>query len=479
MAIELKIGLDVISSYKRLAYNPWHALAEFVDNSTQSYFDHRKELDSVFSREKEKLCVSIIYEKDKDVLRVSDNAFGMSYSELQAALHVARPPANTSGRSRYGMGMKTAACWIGNKWTIKTKQLNEIVEHKVTIDVDTISKGQNTLPYEEIPNKHKDQHYTVVEIINHNRKFHGRTLGKIRDYLCSMYREDFRNDLLILEWQANQLSWKDIDERLLADPEGKQYKKNFNFTVNGKIVQGWVGILDRGGRADAGFSIIHCGRVIRGWPESWRPTTLYGQIQGSNDLVNQRLVGEVHLDGFDVSHTKDDILWLGDEQDVVEDKLSEHCSDYREIAKWRRKRSDDERGPSTVETDAAIDELKKELESPEMVDQISIDVVPPKEAVDESLGKIKESVRQSPPSSLVHVGELIVKLYVSSDMSPNDPYVVTEAADEVMVIVNQSHPHWSQIKGSEGVLNYLSIVHTMPLPNGKLDPKHPGLTPIP
>ena len=42
-------------------------------------------------------------------------------------------------------------------------------------------------------------------------------------------------------------------------------------------------------------------------------------------------------------------------------------------------------------------------------------------------------------------------------MLPNDPYLTLDARNntEVIVIVNQAHPHWSQLKGSEGVLNYL------------------------
>ena len=58
MSLHLQIGPEVIKSYKRLAYTPWHALAEFVDNSTQSYFNNRKELDKEFG-EKEELTVSI------------------------------------------------------------------------------------------------------------------------------------------------------------------------------------------------------------------------------------------------------------------------------------------------------------------------------------------------------------------------------------------------------------------------------------
>jgi hypothetical protein len=64
MALELKIGLDAINSYKRLAYTPWHALAEFIDNSTQAYFDNKEALDKVLAKEGDILEVSIAYDKD-------------------------------------------------------------------------------------------------------------------------------------------------------------------------------------------------------------------------------------------------------------------------------------------------------------------------------------------------------------------------------------------------------------------------------
>src|SRR5690606_20098608 len=169
----------------------------------------------------------------------------------------------------------------------------------------------------------KDKHYTTAEITRHNRKFHGRTVGKIRDYLRSMYREDFRRGELSLLWQGEKLSW-DEPEMLTAE-DGSHYRKDFKFKVDGLDVFGWVGVLKKGSRAEAGFSIIHSGRVIKGWPDAWRPSSLYGQIQGSNDLVNQRLVGEIHLDHFEVSHTKDDILWLGDQEENVEKKLLASC----------------------------------------------------------------------------------------------------------------------------------------------------------
>lgn len=457
MSIQLRIGPDAITSYKRLAYTPWHAMAEFVDNSTQSYFDHETELKAAFQKKSEILKVSIAYDRAQDLLRISDNAMGMSYGELEDALHVAKPPLNTKGRSKYGMGLKTAACWLGNAWEIRTKRLGESSEHRVIIDVEKIASGSADLDYREIKNRPQTDHYTIIEIRKNDRVFHGRTLGKIKTFLRSMYHEDFRNGVLALDWDG-PLTWTDDPNRFLNDKAGKPYRKTFSFTIDGKQVYGWVGILDRGSREEAGFSIIHCGRVVRGYPDSWRPESLYGQVQGSNDLVNQRLVGEIHLDDFEVSHTKDDILWLGEEEDRVQVELKTACSDYRDVALHYRKRIQDSRGPSEIEMTAAIDEFKRELESDEVLDLIQIERVPPQEVVDQAVQTLTQSVVNTREATYSYkIGDLDVKLFIETDMSPNDYYVTVDARkdDEVIVIINQAHPHWSQLKGSEGVLNYL------------------------
>jgi len=457
--IQLRLGLDVIRSYKRLNYTPWHALAEFIDNSTQSYFNNRAALDTVYAKEGEGLLVSIVYDReapDNGLVRIADNAMGMSLDELHRALHVGLPPEYIGGRSRYGMGMKTAACWLGDLWTVRTKKLGETTEHRVTVDVEHIAAGNDDLPYVAETAKSAEQHYTVIEVSRLNRSLHGRTLGKIRDFLGSMYRHDFRDSVLRLEWQGAPLTWGDIDAKLLVARDGNRYKKNFEFPVNGKKVSGWVGILRRGSRAEAGFSILHADRVVKGWPESWRPQSLYGQIEGSNDLVNQRLIGEIHLDDFEVTHTKDNIQWMGDELDLVEDGLKKSCGDYATVAKTHRK-SAEERGPSEADTATAVDELTRELESPEMVDALTIVTVPPPDVVERSIREVVDQVSGRDETFVVKIGDALrIRGYLEG-LSVNDPYVVSECPDprELIVIINTAHPQWSQLHGSDGVLNYL------------------------
>lgn len=461
MSMQLIVGPDAITSYRRLDYSPWHAIAEFVDNSTQSYFDNRDVLDQHMKHEEDKILnVSVVYDRSNDFLRVADNAMGMSTTDLERALHVARPPINTNGRSKYGMGMKTAACWLGNRWTIKTKKLGESVEHTVTVDVDKVAgKQPDSVVYMTTP-KAAERHYTIIEVKAMNRSFQGRTLGKIGEFLRSMYRSDLRSGVLNLRWRDQILTWDSLDGRLLIASDGKKYRKDFSFDVDGRTVKGWVGILDPGSRADAGFSILQADRVLRGFPDAWRPQSLYGQFQGSNDLVNQRLVGEVHLDGFDVSHTKDNILWRGTQEDDVQAGLKTHCASYRDFAKDRRLDDDDQRVPSEADTKIALDDIKKELTSPEMVDQIDISVIPAPEVIHASKERILKSVvgtRTATQQGTIGCTPPIAWKIFLQKMSPNDPYVVSDSTlgNEITVIVNLNHPYFAtQLGGLESVRDY-------------------------
>ena len=459
MPIQLQLGFEIIQSYKRLAYTPWHAIAELVDNATQSYFDNQASLDAVFSSSGEELTIGIVYDRrDGGMLRVSDNAMGMSFGELQRGLRLGVPPADTSGRSKYGLGMKTSACWIGNKWTVHTKKLGETEEHRVSLDVDRIAGGDNDLSHEAVGNKSRTLHYTVIEISHHNHVFHGRTIGKIKDFLRSMYRQDLRKQLMVLEWQGSALQWDDSLFEFLLAKDGSVYKKDFEFEVNGKRVYGWVGVLKigSGGRAKAGFSILCSDRVVRGWPDSWRPENIYG-FQGRNDLINQRLVGEIHLDTFEVSHTKDDILWVADEQEKVESLLKEACADYIAAARRSRKSDADPEGPTQLETEIAVKELEEELSSAEFADLVELEPVPPPETVQQAIQPLKDAIKSRQPTYQASLAQFDILGFVVSDLSANDPYVVVDATDDkrVQIIVNMQHPHWSQLSGSEGALNYL------------------------
>ena len=178
MAMQLELGLDAIRSYKRMAYEPYTALGEFVDNSTQSYFNHKEALDKAYAAE-DLLTVSIIYEKDgPGLFRITDNAMGMSRDELVHAMHIGLPPLHAEGRSRYGLGMKQAACWFGNNWKIVTKKLGETAEYTITLDVEMAAAGDGDLHETEVTGLSPESHYTRIEITDLNQRPRTRTQGQ-------------------------------------------------------------------------------------------------------------------------------------------------------------------------------------------------------------------------------------------------------------------------------------------------------------
>src|SRR5690606_8808748 len=116
------------------------------------------------------------------------------------------------------------------------------------------------------------------------------------------------------------------------------------------------------------------------------------------------------------------ILWYNDEQDLVEAALEEEIKDYIAAAR-QTKRDREASGPSEAEIDAALDVLKDELMSDEMIDQVDIKLVPMPEEIRRVRTELAaEIIAASSPSFTATIGELLtVAVFVDADMSPNDP----------------------------------------------------------
>ena len=450
---EVRIGPETVRSYKRLAYESWWALAEFIDNSTQSYFQNRPALDESYAMSDSRFEVLINYDRDNDTIRITDTAMGMSLDELSRAVKIGMPPPDTTGRSEFGMGLKTAACWLGDTWTLRTSKLGDSKEYEISFDVEAVANGEPDLHLSTVEVDSK-QHYTILTINQMHQKISGRRLGRLKENLRSIYRLDTRSGDMHLCWGDEALVY-DHSLSLLQSADGSEFRREFNFTVNGRDVWGWAGILDSGGRPKAGFAIVRRGRLIQGQPEAWRPQTIFGQQAGTNDLVNQRIVGEIHLDGFEVSHTKNQILWQGEELDEVEDHLRDIFSDYRHIAQSRRVRGGG--GPSSQATSVALDEIKEIVTSADFADLVNIEEVPPPELVGATLEPLRAVMHASQPDAVYILGETTIKLFLDSSGSANDPYFLGDfVSDEtVSVCVNTNHRFFQdRVQDAEGMLIY-------------------------
>ena len=346
----------VYATYKRLSYQPWTAIAEFVDNSTQSFYDHKEQL--LDQKYYKGLKIEINYTEDAqdgDRLEIIDDAYGMEWADFQRAIVLDRPPKNTNGRNEFGMGLKTAACWFGSLWSVESTQLGSKNKYYAEIDVDQVGKYKT----EEIDvidsTVSPKEHYTKIVIRKLNKKIRGpRTIGKVKDLLSSIYRVDLRSDLVKIYYNGTLLQFKEapiyVEE---TDGGQKTWKKDVDFSIEheGKqlAVSGFIAIRLPGSVKDAGLTLISRGRVIIGGSENtYRPNELFGD---ANSYAWQRLFGELNMDNWPVTQAKDGFDWhnSGLEEKFIT-ALRELTADFRRKADSIRVREKINSGDLVAET---------------------------------------------------------------------------------------------------------------------------------
>src|SRR5210317_307568 len=104
--------------YRNLSNTPWRALAEYVDNSLQSFENNLtdiKKSDGINT----KCIVEIIIEPDHQII-IRDNAGGISEKDFERAFEPAHRPADNSGLSEFGMGLKVASIWLADNYEVRT-----------------------------------------------------------------------------------------------------------------------------------------------------------------------------------------------------------------------------------------------------------------------------------------------------------------------------------------------------------------------
>ncbi len=472
MATQIEIPFrptnQIWRTYKHFPYKAWYAVGELVDNSTQSYFDHRTELDPALERVGTKFQVTIDFDAQKRILVVADNAMGMDLAELRRAVQLAAIPPVTTGRCEFGMGLKTACSWLGSKWSVRTKKLGSRLEYSFVIDIDAHAESDaQVLQVLEKMVQETESHYTIVTVENVRSDFQRRALNQVKKHLAEMYRCDINSGSVTLMWGTDILTpERVVPLQTTFEIEGadgsrtvqtREWKAAINFEVTidaergtTKPVRGWVCIVVPGGRAKAGFDLIRRGRIVVGRPNGYRPESIFGVDR--NDLINQRLYGELHLDDFPVNHLKDDFLWdeWGEE---FEEKLKASCVDYVKQAREYRptKAGLTSVPPAVVQT--TNDELAEALTDEELVEKIHLieSTGPvPGPTVQERLAEAEILRDQAIEPRIVELQGKTYRIYHPVNMRPEQAYVKYEAPDgkTIDIFINDNHPYVMRIQRS-------------------------------
>jgi len=319
-SVEIRPKAGMFAAFSRLNYKPWFALAELVDNAVQSFIANRVRL--VAAGNEGPLVVDINI--DDEEISVADRACGIALRDFPRAFSPATPPSDATGLSEFGLGMKAAACWFADEWSVRTSSLGENVERTIRFDVPRITReGLNDLPIETRETR-ADDHYTVLTMRKLRVRPKGSTLIKVKDHLASIYRLLIADGTLRIRVTAfgklAELAHQ-LPELLVAPfygtPAGPPilWRREISIDLGERKVTGRAGIRAAGKHSRAGFSVFRRRRLIEGSVgEAYRPRAVFG---AHNSFKSQRLVGELYVEGFDVTHTKDGIQWGDYEEDVA------------------------------------------------------------------------------------------------------------------------------------------------------------------
>jgi hypothetical protein len=346
-AVNIQPGVGMYALFPAMTYKPWVALGELVDNSIDSYVRNREKLHELDPNFKLRIEIQIDQGEDSRIV-IEDNAAGIAQDRVKLAFTPASPNPDLNGIGRFGIGMKSATGWYSSYYTISSAALGESIRRTITFDIGRIVREKLTDLQIEKANKDIRDHGTRIVMSKLNKPApQGQTLGKLKRYLASMYREFLRNGTVEILVAGEQLTYE-VPE-LLVEPywpdskgpmEGSKEKKwiqKFSMELREswesdsdsdrppvpQVVQGWVGILQKGDNRKSGLALTWRGKVIYGAgsmaedvaEEVYRPYEIY-KTRSANQFL--RLIGEIDVSDLRVSAFKDRVDWkMGQEEELI------------------------------------------------------------------------------------------------------------------------------------------------------------------
>jgi hypothetical protein len=335
MEVSTKIESAILNRFADLNFKPAQALAEFIDNAIQSWMDNK----SYYPFNKKdyhlKIEISVDWDAPKDrktyakKITILDNAAGIMESKFETAFLTAHKPGDNTGLNEYGMGMKTAGCWLSRKWILTTKATDDNVIRRVVYDVDSIvDTGIEKLNVEETRDTSSPS-FTKVELTNlvERNNITKARLTKIKETLASIYRRFISSGELQLMVDGEILRFENYE--ILNAPYYKDYKgekilwkKNVEFSLGDKQVKGFIGLLKNQSDKNNRLVIIRRGRVVVGEDAEDRlfMSCLQGQKGSPRD---KRVFGELDVKGFHATFNKNGLADSDDLEFIIERIASE------------------------------------------------------------------------------------------------------------------------------------------------------------
>jgi hypothetical protein len=320
--VDVSPEMRIYRILQHLNYNLETAFAEFIDNSIQSYLERSEELERGTSESTPKLKISIEISTIKNQIVIKDNAGGIHRRDIDRALKLGVDLGtihSAESLSVYGIGMKSAAIWFSDDWTVNTSAIG--INEKLGFDfnLNTLLDNNQTDADVTPESAGAAEHYTEIVLRNHIRP---ESIEHYQDTIIPYVEETFHkfanfttiefyyDDVLL---NANKkkvstsmpsvLEYPAVNSKGLIESESLiRWHLKLDFKYLGRKVSGFIMIRVKGSYGQPGIRLLRNNRVIEGTSISPNyPTSL---LKTKNKFSAQRVYGELHLDSFPVDFMK-------------------------------------------------------------------------------------------------------------------------------------------------------------------------------
>ena len=313
--VSIQIGQQMYDTFSSLPNTLAHALADFVDNAVQSYLDTREQIYQFDPSYRLRIDIDIHWDEfnKAQAISIRDNAGGIDYEHYQTAFMPAMRPQKNEGLHEFGMGLKTAALWLGNTYSVTTKSYKENIERKISFNLQQVI-DDNLLSLPVATTTIEDStHYTEIYITNltDNAPKHN-TMYKCMEELASIYRKFLRNNEIEIYINGNEVQY--VEREVLNAPYCKEKDgESIEWKFSGEIslfqykARYTVGLLrTMSSEKYNGIVLMRRGRVIIGAEDHQQ--YYYKELCGqTGSPLYKRFFAEIELEGFKVSFNKNSI----------------------------------------------------------------------------------------------------------------------------------------------------------------------------
>lgn len=383
---KMELSNSIISTFKNNNYSVSGAIAEFIDNSTQSFYDNEEKL----RKENGNPRVDVILHKKKSnhknysSLKIVDNAYGMNPNQMLEAMDIGNTKEKRGqevDRGEFGMGLKTAGFWFCNEWTLLSKTPDSKKTYEIYINEDQAVKPNYSFLAEESIygiGDYKSGTEISLDSFNSRRKVTEKQMENLVFLMASTYRKDINEKNLEIRFaimddnfpgkyrdvgkmarneedsdenvwldsltEVEPVSWK---KPKIAKNNNKDVSQKFNIEIeeeDGTILTGKVEIscLETGNSKMAGISFIRNNRVIEGgYEDSLKPKVIFGN---GNSFEYQRVFIEIFVNQkWPVTQQKDSLALSPDQKSELYDQIKAKGKKTISFARDRRVNSNGEK----------------------------------------------------------------------------------------------------------------------------------------